>query len=121
MTRKEIWNGYKGWILTTIIGGTLTFAVYIGTLIIQDTDWYHQEEELIDWYDGKSHSYSVGLRVNDVLDPDTGEPVVNKVTGEVKTKLVYKAPDGESYRAIYSKKGGYYYYVDDEGKNKECH
>lgn len=112
MTRKEIWNGYKGWILTTIIGSTLTTIIYMGTLVIQDTDWYHQEEELIEWYNGKSKSFAVGLRVEKEYDED----------GEfVKEKLVYKAPNGETYRAIYSKKGGYYYYVDDHGDTKECH
>lgn len=120
MTRKEIWQGYKGWILTTVIGGTFTVIMYMGTLIIQDTDWYHQEQELIDWYDGKSKSFAVGLRVEKEFNDD-GEPVINKKTGEQKTKLVYKAPDGEKYRAIYSEKGGYYYYVDDHGKTKECH
>jgi hypothetical protein len=111
MPGKEIFKAYKGWIITAVVSGTLGFVTYITTLIIQDTDWYKQEQELIEWYDGKSHSFAVGLRVEIEYDSE----------GKEKHRIVYKAPDGEKYKAVYSKKGKYYYYLDAEGELQECH
>lgn len=109
-TRKQIWNQYKGWIIASIVGGTFSFLVYIGTLIVQDTAWYHQEEELIEWYENKSKSFAVGLRVKKV-----------EKDGEIIYKTVYKATNGETYPAVYNKKGLYWFYLNDEGLKEECH
>lgn len=112
MKRKEIWKTYRVWFLGIIVSSTLGILTYIGTLIIQDTAWYKQEQELIKWYEGKSKSFAVGLRVE--LEYDEHGHIS-------KEKLVYKAPDGETYKAVYNKKGSYYYYLDNDGELQECH
>jgi len=100
---KEIFRQYKVLWTTLLIGGTLSTITYIGTLIIQDTAWFKQEQELIEWYDKKQKTSAVGLRVDE------------------KGKIWYKATDKEMYRAIYNEKDQYYYYIDHDGKSKECH
>lgn len=86
-----------------IITPLTVFLGYVTTLIVKDTDWYKEERELFKWYENKQKSFAVGLRVDE------------------KGQIWYKATDKEMYRAIYSDKGAYFYYVDSKGKTKECH
>lgn len=95
-----------------IVTPLTAILIYIGTLVIKDTEVYKRVNAVVEWYEAKSESFAVGLRVNKELDEDTNK---------VKYKVVYKDTKGELHKAIYSKKGGYWYYVDDDGKTKECH
>lgn len=100
---KDILKQYRILIITLMVGGTLSTITYMVTLIIEDTAWFKQEQELIKWYEKKQNTTAVGLRVDE------------------DEKIWYKAADRELYRAIYDEKGRYYYYIDHDGKSKECH
>ena len=75
----------------------LTAAIiYIGTLVIKDTEAYKRVHAVVEWYEEKSNSFAVGLRVDKVKNDD----------GKTIYKTVYKAPNGETYKAFYSEKAG---------------
>ncbi len=95
-------------IITPLTAG----LIYVATLVIEDTEAYQRVHAVVEWYEAKSQSFAVGLRVNKEKDEDTGE---------IEYKVVYKDTKGETHKAIYSEKGQYWYYVDDDGKYQECH
>jgi hypothetical protein len=95
-----------------IITPLTIFLGYIGVLVIKDTDVYKRVNAVVEWYEKKSMSHAVGLRVN---------TIINKKTKQIKHKVVYKATDGETYKAVYSKEFGYWFYMNEDGVKKECH
>jgi hypothetical protein len=95
-------------IITPLTAG----LIYVGTLVIEDTEAYKRVHAVVQWYEAKSQSFAVGLRVNKKVD---------EKTGKTKFKVVYKDTHGEIHKAIYSKKYKYWYYVDDNGDYQECH
>ncbi len=94
-------------IITPLTG----LLIYVGTLMLEDSQAYKRVEAVVNWYEEKSNSFAVGLRVNKIKNDD------NKTV----YKVVYKATDGHTYPAVYNKSGGYWFYLNDEGKTKECH
>ena len=94
---------------TFIIIPLTAFTGYVAVLVIKDTVWYKKIDEIVQWYEEKSHSFAVGLRVNKVEDDN----------GKVEYEVVYKAVDGKTYAAF--EKSGVYYYSDKQGQLKECH
>ena len=95
-----------------IITPLTAILIYVGTLVVKDTEVYKRVHAVVEWYEERSNSYAVGLRV---------VKSTNEFTGKVKYKTVYKATDGEVYKAIYSKEFGYWFYRDEDGKAMECH
>jgi len=83
---------------------------YTGWLVIKDTTAYKRVFAVVEWYEDKSKSFAVGLRVNK-----------EKKDGELVYKIIYKATNGETYPAVYSKEKSYWFYMDDNGEKKECH
>ncbi|MHA2351414.1 MAG: hypothetical protein ACXADL_17490 [Candidatus Thorarchaeota archaeon] len=79
--------------------------------MIEDSEAYKRVNAVVTWYEEKSNSFAVGLRVNKNKNDD----------GKTVYKVVYKATDGHTYPAVYSKSGGYWFYLNEEGKTKECH
>ena len=111
-----------------IIVPLTTFLGYITVLVVKDTEVYkrvnavvlwHEEsegsfekiEDMITWYESKSNSFAVGIRVNKVKNEN----------GKIVYKTVYKATNGETYKAFYNEALGAYFYSDDNGTLKECH
>ena len=95
-----------------IITPLTLFLGYIGTLVVKDTEVYKRVNAVVEWYEEKSNSFAVGIRVN---------KIINEETGKVKFQTVYKATDGNTYPAVYSPDFGYWFYMDETGKRMECH
>ena len=85
---------------------------YVGTLVIKDSDIYKRVNAVVVWYEEKSNSFAVCLRVNKEIDKDTGKTIY---------RVVYKATDGETYKAFHKKEYGAWYYRDSNDKLQECH
>lgn len=83
---------------------------YVSVLVIKDTETYKRIDTVVNWYEAKSKSFAVGLRVNK-----------EEKDGKIIYKVVYKATDGETYKAVYDEKVGAYFYLDEGGLLKECH
>ena len=84
---------------------------YISVLIIEDSDAYKRVNNVVEWSESTSNSFAVGLRVKQEKNDD----------GKTIYKIIYKATNGETYPAVYSSKGHYWFYLNDKGKTKECH
>ena len=94
-------------IITPLTG----LMIYIGTLVIEDSDTYQRIEAVVKWYEEKSNSFAVGLRVNKMKNDDN----------KTYYKVVYRSTDGHIYPAVYNKRAHHWFYLNDEGKTKECH
>lgn len=88
-----------------------SIIIYITVLVVKDSDVYKRVDEVVQWYDEKSNSFAVGLRVNKAKNDD----------GVTIYKTVYKATDGHNYPAVYSDRYKYWFYMDEKGVQRECH
>jgi hypothetical protein len=114
MNKKAIGSKVIKYVLMTMIVPTITIGLlgYVAGLIIRDTEEYKRIDKVVTWYEEKSNSFAVGLRINKSID---------ERTGKIKYKIVYKCPDGEKRDAFYSEDYKYYYYIGDTGQRMECH
>ena len=102
-------NYIKNFMFIIVPLGSL--MIYIAVLVVNDSNAYKRVNEVVQWYDEKSNSFAVGLRVNKAKNDD----------GVTIYKTVYKATDGEIYPAVYSDKFNYWFYMDEKGVQRECH
>ncbi len=102
-------NYIKNFMFIIVPLGSL--MIYITVLVVKDSDIYKRVDEVVQWYDEKSNSFAVGLRVNKAKNDD----------GVTIYKTVYKATDGHIYPAVYSEKFRYWFYMDEKGVQRECH
>jgi hypothetical protein len=102
-------NYIKNFMFIIVPLGSL--MIYITVLVVKDSDIYKRVDEVVQWYDEKSNSFAVGLRVNKTKNDD----------GKTIYKTVYKATDGHIYPAVYSNTFMYWFYMDEKGVQRECH
>jgi hypothetical protein len=114
MNLKETGAKTLKYILMTMIVPLITVGGvgYVASLVIKDTEEYKRIDTVVKWYEAKSKSFAVGLRINKFID---------ERTGNLKYKVVYKCVDGELRDAFYSSDHKYWYYIADTGQRMECH